>query len=392
MRICLISGEFPPMQGGVGDYTRELGRAMAILGHDVMLLTSVNAADAEQSADFRIFPIIEGWGRPFWRSANAFFAQESADVVNIQYQTAAYGMKPAINLLPGRMQFQGSKKPIMVVTFHDLLVPFLFRGAGPLRRWVTDVLARRVDGVIATNEEDAASLDERAPDTPRRLIPIGSNIAPAALDEFDRQAWRDHWGITADQLALSYFGFLNQSKGGEELIEALGKLVAGGRDAKLIMIGGKVGASDPTNMAYLSRVEQLIGRLGLEGRVIWTGYLPDREVTATLKASDVCVLPYRDGVSTRRGTLMAALAHGLPIVTTTPRMPLAQFRDGENMLLVPPENPDAIAGAVSRLADDTTLREQVGAGAAALAEQYTWPAIAEATLAFYADLESGRRR
>ena len=390
MRICLISGEFPPMQGGVGDYTRELGHAMAILGHDVMILTSVNAAGMEQSVDFRVFPIVEDWGWFFLRSANTFFAQKSPDVVNIQYQTAAYGMKPAINLLPGYMRLRGGKRPIMVVTFHDLLVPFLFRGAGPLRRWVTDVLARRVDGVVATNEEDAASLDERAPDTPRRLIPIGSNITPTSLDEFDRQTWRDRWGITKDQLALSYFGFLNQSKGGEELIEALGKLVAGGRGAKLIMIGGQVGASDPTNMAYLSHVEQLIDRLSLEERVIWTDYLPDHEVTATLKASDVCVLPYRDGVSTRRGTLMAALAHGLPIVTTTPRVPLAQFRDGENMLLVPPENPDAIAGAVARLADDAALREQVGAGAAALAEQYTWPAIAEATMKFYADLKLGR--
>jgi len=390
MRICLISGEFPPMQGGVGDYTQELGQAMAVLGHDVLILTSASAAGPTQQRDYKLFPIVENWGWSFWRRTNAFFERELPDVINIQYQTAAYGMKPAVNLLPWQMRLRGSRRPTIVVTFHDLLVPFLFRGAGPLRRWVNNVLARCADGIIATNEEDVIDLGIRAPDTSRRLIPIGPNIIPSSLDGYDRLAWRERWGIRKDQLVLSYFGFLNQSKGGEELIKALGKLVAQGVDAKLMMVGGKVGSSDPTNMAYLAQVERLIDSLGLQDRVIWTDYLPDHEVTATLKASDVCVLPYRDGVSTRRGTLMAALVHGLPIVTTAPRVPLTQFRDGENMLLVPPGDPDAIAEAVACLADNSALRERIGAGAAVLAEQFAWPAIAEATLKFYTDLRLGR--
>jgi len=40
MRIGLITGEYPPMQGGVGDFTHELGKALAALGHEVHVLTS----------------------------------------------------------------------------------------------------------------------------------------------------------------------------------------------------------------------------------------------------------------------------------------------------------------------------------------------------------------
>jgi len=386
MKICLISGEFPPMQGGVGDYTHELGQAMADQGHEILILTSVRAADQGANSGYRAFPIIDDWGWPFWKKLRAFCQREQPDLVNIQYQAAAYEMKPAINLLPWRLRLWPAPRPAVAVTFHDLLVPFLFRGAGPVRRWSINYLARSADGVITTNEEDSAQLDTRAPGTPRRLVPIGPNVMPRSRAHVDRPAWRKRWGIKGDQLALSYFGFLNQSKGGEELIEALAKLVTEGRDARLLMIGGRVGASDPTNLAYLHRVQALIARHGLTDRVVWTDYLPEEEATATLMASDICVLPYRDGVSTRRGTLMAALVHGLPVVTTQPRVPLEQFRDGENMLLAPPEDPDALAACIARLADDAELRQHIGAGAEMLAQRFTWPAIAASTLEFFAEL------
>jgi hypothetical protein len=41
VRICLVSAEYPPMQGGVGDCTHELGRALVQLGHQVAVVTSV---------------------------------------------------------------------------------------------------------------------------------------------------------------------------------------------------------------------------------------------------------------------------------------------------------------------------------------------------------------
>ncbi|MGQ9517056.1 MAG: glycosyltransferase family 4 protein, partial [Anaerolineae bacterium] len=241
------------------------------------------------------------------------------------------------------------------------------------------------------NEEDFTQLTLRAPAVPRRLIPIGSNILPPAQYDYSREEWRARWGFQPHEFVLAYFGFLNVTKGGEDLIGALELLAREGRPVKLIMVGGKVGSSDPTNVLYLNRVEQRIHQSRLEDRVVWTDYLPDKEVSATLWAADAIVLPYRDGASTRRGTLMAALAHGLPIVTTTPRLPVHYFQDGENLLLVPPASPEEIARAVARLMEDAGLRERLGKGALALSQRFTWPAIADDTLQFYAELLSQRR-
>jgi glycosyltransferase involved in cell wall biosynthesis len=314
-------------------------------------------------------------------------AQElGLDVLDVQYQAAAYRMHPAINFVPRRRD-----RPPLVVTFHDLKVPYLFPKAGLVRWWVVRMLARRADRVIVTNQEDRLHLEGEVLPARLSLIPIGSNIPAVPPPGYDRDAERARWGVGPRDLLLGYFGFLNESKGGEELVQALAILVERGVPAHLLMIGGRVGTSDPTNRAYAERVRRLIDRLSLGERVHWTGYTRPEEVSAALLATDGCVLPYRDGVSFRRGTLHACLGHGRAVVTTRPAVALPQVRDGENMLLVEPQDPEGIAEAVARLAPDGSatpaeflgLRARLEAGATALAAEFSWERIARQTAALF---------
>ena len=60
MKICIISGEFPPMQGGVGDYTHEMAHAYSQLGHQVTVITATEGVGKPGDADeFTVRPIIE---------------------------------------------------------------------------------------------------------------------------------------------------------------------------------------------------------------------------------------------------------------------------------------------------------------------------------------------
>ncbi len=414
MNVCLVTGEYPPMQGGVGDFTRELARALAGLGAKVSVITSKGEGGwAGRSEGGRceatIYPVINHWG---WRSQAHILnlaRQAAADVINIQYQAAAYCLHPAINLLPLRQRLTHFRSSLVVrqwsvvsrprvaivVTFHDLKVPYLFPKAGRLRDWAVLGLARSADAVIVTNEEDWMRLSRVVHPARLHLIPIGSNIAAQPPPDYDRTAWRAQLGISPEQTALAYFGFLNETKGGEDLIRALDRLVRQGMQVQLLMIGGRVGASDPTNLGYLRRVEALIAELGLTDRVTWTDYLPAPEITAHFLAADLAVLPYRDGASYRRGTLMAVLAHGLPVVTTLPRSEgwqprLPQMVDGENVRLVPPANPEALAAAVAALAANPELRQRLAVGAARLAQAFGWENIARQTLAVYQGVQVRR--
>ena len=400
MRIGLITGEYPPDQGGVGDFTHELGKALAALGCEVHVITSASRSTEHATPNTVIVHrSVRGWGWDCWRDIIRLHDTLHFDILNVQYQAAAYGMRPAINLLPGRLRAKRGSRPCTVVTFHDLKVPYLFPKAGRLRWWVNLALTRWSDAVIVTNAEDFSRLSPYSFIHSLSLIPIGSNISPQPPADYDREACRAHWGLKLDDLLLSYFGFLNESTGGETLIRALARLVQRGYDTRstsnlqspisniqLMMVGGKVGSSDPTNVAYLKKIEGLIEELGLTDRVIWTGYTPQPEVSANLLASDICVLPYCDGASFRRGSFMAALAHGLPTVSTRPRVDMPELRHGENILLVPPDAPVALAEAIARLAADAELRRRLGEGAARLAQDFTWKKIAEKTEALYEEI------
>jgi glycosyltransferase involved in cell wall biosynthesis len=275
-----------------------------------------------------------------------------------------------------------------VVTYHDLKVPYLFPKAGPVRTWVVETLARQCDAAITTNREDFEALAARLGAAPA-LIPIGSNITPRQPGAFAREDWRARWGVGPDGLLICFFGFINDRKGVDVLLRALQALAAeppGGANPHLLFIGGQTGASDPTNVAYLAGIQALVAELGLEERVHWTGYVPDEEVSAGFWSADVCALPFRDGVSFLHGTFHAALVHGLPVVTTQPRLALPELVDGEQVLLVPPEDPQALAGAIRQLAANPDLRHKLGEAARALSRQFRWDTIAADTLALYQSL------
>jgi len=387
MNIGIITGEYPPMQGGVGDFTRELSRALADLGHQVHILTRAGCHAGGLPSTCTLHPEIKRWDWSLARRVRRWVKANKLQVVNLQYQAAAYNMHPAVNLLPGRL----AGAPL-VVTFHDLNVPYLFpKAGGVLRWWSVLALARRASGVIVTNREDQLQLEERRSIRWLAVIPIGSNITPSPPADYDRAVWRARWGVRPEETLLGYFGFLNKSKGGEDLIQTLHRLRKKGVPAKLMMVGGRVGSSDPTNQAYAEQIDILIARLRLKGQVLWTGYTSPEQVSANLLAADVCLLPYRDGISFRRGSFMAALAHGLPVVTTTPAVELPELKHRRNIYLVPPAAPVALAEAVVTLRENPTLREELAAGSLALARAFRWDSIAVATMEMFENLGGGKK-
>lgn len=388
MRIALITGEYPPLEGGVGDFTHELGRALAAQGHEIHVLTSTTESTSVSEEDgLRVYRHMPGWGRQAPAQIRRWLQELRPEIVNLQYQAAAYQMKGAMPLFT-RTQ-RGRLPAPVVVTFHDLLPPYLFPKAGPLRQWTVWQLARYAQGLILTNEADVTLLTQALPAPPRpplRLIPIGSNIAPRPPAGYDRAAWRAALGVGPAELLIGFFGFHNRTKGIETLLMALAQLLQEGLPAHLVFIGGRTGASDPTNVAYAAEIDALIARLGLAGRVHSTGFTRPEEVSAALLATDCCALPYRAGANLRHGTLHACLAHGRAIVTTAPATPLPELRPGETVLLVPPETPTALAAALRQVWTEPTLRRRLEQGAATLAQEFSWERIAARTVEFFRTL------
>src|SRR5258708_11106694 len=207
MRIGLITGEYPPLQGGVGAFTQDLGRALIEAGHRVYVLTDTQVATQNED-DTHIDGVVSSWNRASLGVVQQWARKNQLDIVNIQYEAAAFRMSQLIHFLPHWMDGIPA-----VTTFHDLLVPYLFPKAGPLRFRVLVTLARASAGVITTNRQDERRFT--AVQGIHRLctIPIGSNIAVNLPERYDRMAWRKNLGIPADASLVGYFGFLNATKG-----------------------------------------------------------------------------------------------------------------------------------------------------------------------------------
>ncbi len=384
-RVLLVTGEYPPAQGGVGDYTCLLNQALHERAWPTRVLTrsgfSVQAAEPDGTPGLGPLTAPSITLQAALRALKATGAQ----VAHVQYQTGAYEMRPTINLLPwllGR-KWGGAT----VVTFHDLRAPYLFPKAGPLRDWANRLMARSASAVIVTNPEDAARLLEWGM---RRveLIPIGSNIRNDPPAGYNRRRWRERWGADEGTVLMAYFGFLNSSKGLDSLLRALRALREKG-DFRLLMVGGGLGSSDPTNRRTAAELSRLADELGVSGSLIWTGYLSPQEVSAALLSGDMAVLPYTDGASFRRGSLLAVLEHGLPLVTTLPsgdavhKPGWPKLVDGENALLVKACDTEGLAEAVWRLAGDGELRARLTGGSLELARFFSWQRIAEHHLSLY---------
>lgn len=385
--VLFVTGEYPPMRGGVGDYTHCLSRALAELGVSCTVLTSHGARQPAVRGPLEplVLPAM-----PSWRIADLplllrLVRDVRPDVVHVQYQTGAFGMGPAVNLLFPVLRLRRAR-PLLAVTFHDLKEPYLFPKAGVVRRWANEVIRRRADLAFVTNGVDLAALGGEA-----GVLPIGSNVRRVPLDAEQRAAVRARLGIGADEVAVGFFGFVDPWKGVDELVAACERLWADGRQVRLVFVGGVRAGGLEAMPAHERDIRARLDASPWRGRVVRTGYASAEETSAYLQALDVCALPFAAGACYRHGSLMAAIEHALPIVTTVPDLAESSLGDrrveplvdGENVLLVPRGNAGALADAIARLSDDPTLRARIADGAARLAPWFGWDQIARTSLAAY---------
>jgi glycosyltransferase involved in cell wall biosynthesis len=373
------------MVGGIADYTEGLVAALREQGDDVSVLTDRRALTSGARPGVSEVP---GW-RLRWLPALVWAVRRRApDVVHIQYQAAAFALRGAISLVPALV-----RPTPTIATFHDTREPYVFPKAGRVRRWANAKLACDSRLVICTNAADRATIVEYG--QPQvRVVPLGNNVPRQPLASAEREGRRARLGAGPRDLLVGHFGLMGSTKGVEVLVAAVAALPA----ARLVFIGSPVGDVDPENDRAAAHIRAAIAAAGLEDRTHWSGRASPDELSRLLQTCDVVVLPYADGASFRRTTLIAALANGCPTITTAP--PAGSFalaavdglpalRHGEALWFVPPGDAVALAEAIRALGDAPERRAQLGAAAAQAAAAFDWRFIAQRHRALYQEAMVG---
>jgi glycosyltransferase involved in cell wall biosynthesis len=145
-------------------------------------------------------------------------------------------------------------------------------------------------------------------------------------------------------------------KGQEFLVQATALLKQRGLSIKTLIVG----VTFPGNESHLEQIQRMAGELGISDNVVFTGELPDTR--GAYAAMDVLALtsaqPEPFG-----NVVMEAMGMGLPVVATNIGGSLDQVLDGITGFLVPPADPEALAGAIEKLMKNPELRQQMGAAA-----------------------------
>lgn len=248
-------------------------------------------------------------------------------------------------------------------------------------------LLRDSDRIIAVSELVRARLTERFSSVSSKSVVIPAPPIMRMCPEYDgegRRLRRQALGVKPDDFLIAYFGYIYPGKGVETLLKAFLTVTARRSNVRLIMVGGNIELRD--QRAYMQEIREIPKRMGIDDKVTWTGgYAWDSdEPSGYLRAADLSVLSFDDGVSLHHSSFAAAAAHGLPIITTQGEMLEEPFIHRENVFLCPPRNPAAMAVAIETLMDKPELRQRLRRGALKLAQEwFSWERAVERTIATF---------
>ena len=169
-----------------------------------------------------------------------------------------------------------------------------------------------------------------------------------------------------------YVGRLSPEKDVPTLLRAFALALAEMPRARLTIVG------DGPARAELERTAV---QLGCANPISWMGSMPREDVRAALQAADVFVLPSR--FESMSYTLLEAMACGVACIATQVGGNADLIRHGETGILVPPNDPQALAEAMARLSGSREERARLAHAASRAARAYTLEAMLERSLAVY---------
>lgn len=338
---------YPPTTGGIEQHMHLLCRRLARTVDVTILAPSRSRRRTEEHLDqVRIIRVPE-FGRfastPLCPTAPFELHRLRPDLVHLHFP----------NPMGDLTQLSGAPTVPYVMTYHaDIIKQRLFL---PVYRPVLNILFKKARKIIFSARENIdAALVAKYPEK-CAVIPFGVEIDDFC--PFDREEEKvDDLRREAGGSLVLFVGAARYYKGIEVLLRAMAKV-----DGRLILAGR--GTQD-------AALRQLAGSLGIQDRVGFCGEVTPSRLRILLNAADVFVLPSIDRCETFGIGQLEAMACSKPVVSTDlPTGVRSVNRHGVTGLVVPPGEPESLAGALNLLISDPGLRAELGGAARRLVEQ-----------------------
>lgn len=402
-RVAFLIYRGNPRCGGQGVYTRHLTRELVRLGHSVEVFAGPPWPELDEGVGFTPVPGLDLYRSPdpFRLPALREFKDRESWVEFGIMMTAGFGEPLAFSkrvrrilnarrddfdiihdnqcLGTGIGELVDDGWPLLMTLHHPITVDrklALDKATGPYQRFTTKRwfgflrmqvrVARRLPYVLTVSRSSKRDINAQM------QVPLEKmTVVPVGVDQDVFKPYPDVTPIEGRLMVTTSSDV--PMKGLLPLLEAVAKLRTE-RNVTLTVIGKPQEGG---------RVDQALDRLNLRDAVTCVSGISDEELARTYGEAQVAVVPsLYEGFSL---PAIEAMACGVPLVATTGgALPEVVGQSGETGVLVPPDDPGALAQAIGELLDDPAARARIGAaGRARVHERFTWVVTAKGTAACY---------
>ena len=377
MRIAMMTDSYYPTRDGVVASIEATRKSLEAGGHEVFIIApdpgKGHRTDGVHYLPARKFKGYEGYFVPIYPSGKVSLLRSlDIDVIHV------HGI--ALMAVKALAAAKALRVPV-ILTFHTMVCDTL-EYYSPLNL-PTDVLKKlawiylrnvlkRVDGVICPTMSTLSELRKNG------VVAKEARVVPTGIDTdrfstgTDGKRIREKYGLGDSEVAI-HVGRISPEKNIDVIIRAVAET-----DDLTIMIVGKGPAKDD--------LERLTEKLGIEKKVIFTGFVPDDELPEYYGAADVAVSASK--FETQGLSVLEAMACGLPVVCTKDRAFEDFVVDGKNGLF--------FEGSASECADAirscVLSKGTLGSGARNTAETFSLRTSAEAHISLYNNVISAKRK
>ena len=364
MKIAMVSPYDFTWPGGVTAHVAQLARELGRSGHEVQVLAPHSPSRESQDADLHVplgrsVPLPSGgsiarvslswWLYP---KVRALLRKEQFDVIHLH--------EPMAPILPlCVLEFSDS---VNVGTFHASYArQHLYRITHPIiKRW-----QQRLHGNIAVSPAARRYVNNTFPGD-YEIIPNGIDFKHFSTDVAPMPQYQD------GKINILFVGRLEKRKGLRYLLEAYGKLKWDLPNIRLIVVG----PGNPDKESYRVMSSQNLQDVEFVGLVSYDD-LPRYYASADIFCSPAT------GAESFGIVLLEAMSAGKPVVASDIEGFRGVMTHGEQGLLVPKKDSNALAEALGMLARDPELGRKLGGNGNRLAKEYRWEVVAGRVEAYY---------
>jgi len=410
LRIAYLVYRGNPRCGGQGVYTRHLTREIVALGHEVTVFSGPPYPELDDGVELVKVPSLDLYREPDpFRVPRLREFTSSIDALEFAIMCTAGFPEPrtftlrARRLLAERLgEFDlvhdnqslgtgllGMMKdgwPVLATIHHPITVDRELdiahattrRKRLTFHRWYGFVkmqsrVAQQIPRVVTVSESSCRDIATQLGVDLARMA-----VVPVGVDESVFRPQPDVARVKGRLMTTASSDV--PMKGLVPLLESLAKVRTERPDAHLVVIG---------RLKEGSVVPEVLERLGLADAVRFVSGVSDQDIVDLYAEAEIAVVPsLYEGFSL---PAIEAMACGVPLIATTGgALPEVAGVSGETALLVPPNDPGALAQAILMALEDEALRARLGvAGRNRTIERFTWPVTARGTVEQYYELLAG---